>query len=263
MDRLRLPFIMLALTVALFSACQAEGDAANRSPKPSANGWSAPPALLPRNGDRLALDDRRPLIGAGAVAFDPTRRQVVWADGDKLHVFHLDNGRNDEIRIDAQVSDLGFAPGGDLWVIAGHATRWRDGKQQCRGTGADLDRLLGSDAAGVVAAGYSYSDGIGPIRHQTWIDNDCRLEHETTEPLPAGVQDSDADPGGKPWRDSLRSPRSLPARMPWDIRGDRVLADRQPPIVLPSKPVALSPDGRWWVFDEAGQRALWRLAETK
>jgi len=264
MNELRLLLIMLALIVAFAPGCVAQdkptGVPATAAAR-SANAWPVPPATLPRNQDALALTDRRVLTGAGAVAFHPTRPQLVWAQGQGLSVLDLDSDERSEIRVAAIVSDLGFAPDGNLWVIAGHATRWRDGAQACRSDGADLDRLLGTDAAGIVAAGYSHSDGIGPIRHQLWIDNACQLEQESTEPLPAGIRDAEADNGGKPWRDSLRSPRALPAQLPWKIQNARVLVDRQSPIVLPSSPIAVSADGRWWIFDEAGQRVLWRLAE--
>lgn len=231
--------------------------------EPAASRWSAPPRILPRDGDRLALTDRRWLIGAGPVAFHPSRPQLAWAGGETLYELVLDSGEQKETPIGGSVSDLGFSPSGDLWVLAGAAELWRGRAQVCRSADLHLDRLLGVDTAGITAANYWYSDGVGFLRRQLWIDTACRLEHRTDEPLSPNIQGADEDPGGNPRRASLRSPRQLPSGLPWTVQGVRVVVDGQTPIVLPSAPIAISPDGRWWVFEEAGRKVLWRLVEPQ
>lgn len=261
---MRFPFVGTTLTLALLlSGCGAvhaeRSVPASATAKTPGNAWTA----LPRDGDRLAVSESKPLPGAGAVAFHPSRALLVWADGSKVQILDLSSGESHAIQVGTTVSDLGFSPQGDLWAIAGQATLWRGDAAVCRSSETDMDRLLGIDAEGMTAAGYTYSDGVGPIRHQLWLDNNCRLHHESRAPLPANVRDADVDAGESPLRASLRSPRAFPAGGSWTVDNNRLRSDREAALILPSSPVAVSADGRWWVFGEPGRRALWRLAEPK
>jgi hypothetical protein len=142
---------------------------------------------------------------------------------------------------------VGFAPDGALWVLAGDAQLWRDGALACRAD-VEVDRLLGIDAQGAVAAGYAHADGTGMLRHQVWLDESCALSGEQTDPVPPGVSDAEADLGAPLRRPSLRPPRmSVPAD------GSAPLKDWP----KGARPIAASADGRWWVIEDAAGRALW------
>ncbi len=235
-------------------------DGLDRAAKPvSADAWAA----MPRDGDRLALTASRPLPGAGSVAFHASKPVLAWAAGNTVQVLDLSSGQLKAIQADAGVSDLGFAPHGDLWIVAGRVERWHDDSAICTSGQTGMERLLGIDDKGVTAAQYTYSDGVGAIRHQVWLDEDCRLQHEARSPLPAGVTDADADVGGPPRRASLRSPHRLAAGSDWSIDNDRLRAGHGSVLVLPSRPVAVSADARWWVFGEPGHRMLWQLRDSK
>jgi hypothetical protein len=223
--------------------------------------WPVAPTSLPRKADALALTDRRVLTGAGAVAFDPLRERLVWADASVLREIDLRTGKQSETGIGRPIADLAFAPDGDLWLLAGAAILWRGGVRVCTSEDEALDRVLGVDADGVTAASYSHSDGIGPVRHQVWIDDACRREHDSLAPLPASVGDTGNDRGEPARRPTLRPPAALPAALGWNIDGQRVNANGTT-LTLPAPVVAVSPDGRWWVLEEGGRRTLWRVAET-
>lgn len=249
--------LFMALLVALAPACRAE-HAARSSDTPvsaSAKAWPSPPAELPSENGQMALRDRRPLLGAGAVAFDPRHPRLVWADGEKFQVLDLDGNAPSEHAAGGWVSDLGYAVNGDLWVIAGHASRWRDGARACS-SDVELDRLLAVDDAGIDAAADTYSDGVGPVTHRVRLDANCRLEREIYEPL------SDTKAATSKGEAPL-SARALPPGLPWKVEARRVTVSGKPAVGLPSVPVAVSPDGRWWVFEEEGQRVLWRLREPR
>lgn len=249
--------LFMALLVALAPACRAE-QAARQSEAPAAvaaKAWSSPPAELPSENGQLALRDRRPLLGAGAVVFDPQHPRLVWADGEKFQVLDLDSDALSGHPAGGWVSDLGYAANGDLWVVASHASRWRGGARACSSE-VELDRLLAIDDAGVDAAADTYSDGVGPVTHRVRLDADCRLEREIYEPL----SDTKA---AAPKGDAAVSKRALPSGLPWKIEAHRVIVSGKPAVGLPSAPVAISPDGRWWVFEEEGRRVLWRLREPR
>lgn len=264
---MRTPLLLTAIMAALcIAGCRAgpvpaprPADAAQQS---ADRAWSSPPSALPHADGRLALAERRPLPGAVAAAFHPARPLLAWADGETLRMLDLDDGTAEATPVGQWIADLAFSPQGDLWLAADGAQRRRDGAVACRSEPYALDRLLGVDDAGVTAASYTHADGIGPLRHQVWIDNDCRLEHDTTAPLPAGVQNAADDPGDAPRRDTLRPVHALPAALPGRIDGDRIRLDDATTIGLPGHPMAVSPDGRWWVLEHEGGPALWRLDET-
>ena len=258
--RLRLLMHLLVAVAfgAMPAACQAGPSA---SPMPGASAWLAALKTLPQKAGALALTDRRVLVGAGAVAFDPVRERLVWADAAVLRTLGLRTGVQSETDVGQPIADLAFAPNGALWLLAGGAAlHLRDGARVCASEDQRLDRVLGVDAAGMTAAGYSYSDGIGPIRHQVWVDRACRREHESTAPLPAGITDSGDDRGEAARRPTLRAPAVLPQTLGWTLEGARVRANGAT-LTLPAPAVAVSLDGRWWVLDEGGQRTLWRVAE--
>lgn len=158
----------------------------------------------------------------------------------------LRDGSGSTHPVGAWVSDLGFAPDGALWVVAGGAQLWREGAVACR-TDVELDRLLGVDAQGAVAAGYTHADGTGMLRHQVWLDGHCAISSEQTDPLPRSVTDAEADPGAPLRRASLRPPRMVEP------------ASGSAPLGLPdgARPIASSTDGRWWVIEDAAGRTLW------
>jgi hypothetical protein len=209
-----------------------------------------------------AITQSRPLAGAGAVAFDAVSATLAWADGEHVRLLDLAGGEVQTIPAGATVSDLGYSPQGDLWIVAGHIERRHGATVACRSRETDMQRLLGVDGDGIAAAGYAYSDGIGPLRHQIWLDEACHLQRESTAPLPDGVSDADADPGEAHGRASLHAPRAVPPAWLHRIDGDRLRFNRGPVLALPSAPAAVSPDGRWWVFGAPGQRTLWRLSGT-
>lgn len=226
----------IACAVALLPACRAGAvRPAPVSPTASATAEAtAPPRLL---------------AGAGAVAFHPSRPLLAWSDGKRWHVLDLHTGRVADFATDSEIADLGYAPDGDLWLVADHAERWRDGELGCRSDAADLSRVLGSADDGLAAAGYGHSDGVGPLRHPVWIDLRCGLTRYPAEPLPAGVADAASDPGvvaGK----RTQPPRAVPA-------GFVAPADSS------AKPVAVSHDGRWWVGEDTGRLLLYRTANGR
>lgn len=249
--------LFMALLVALAPACRAE-QAVRSSDAPvaaAAKAWSSPPAELPSENGQLALRDRKPLPGAGAVAFDPLHPRLVWADGEKFQMLDLDSNAVSEHPAGGWVSDLGYAANGDLWVVASHASRWRGGARVCSSE-TELDRLLAIDDAGVDAAADTYSDGVGPVTHRVRLDADCRLEREIYEPL--------TDTKAAASKGDAPLPKSaLPSGLPWKIEVHRVIVAGKHAVDLPSAPVAISPDGRWWVFEEEGRRVLWRLREPR
>lgn len=232
----------LGFALSLLVACrQADG------PSTPASGASPPsvPVAAAGGGQTVVSTSAAPraLPGAGPVSFDPTGPRLAWAAGEQVHVLDFESRTEARHDAGAWISDLGFAPDGSLWVIAGHAQRWHAGAMACRAPGIDLDRLLAADAQGVVAAGYSQSDGVGTLRHQVWLDTQCRLDAETIDPLPAGIQDAEADPGAPLRRASLRASHPSPPPLPEAPAGARA--------------VAASADGRWWVVEDTAGRRLW------
>jgi hypothetical protein len=238
-----------ALLVALLSGCGSGVPAAAPASKADA----------PSATTSASITQARPLAGAGAVAFDAASATLAWADGEQVRLLDLAGGEVQTIAAGAPVSDLGYSPQGDLWIVAGHVERHRGATVACRSDNVDMQRLLAVDGEGVAAAGYAYSDGIGPVRHQVWLDDACRLQRESTAPLPRETADADADSGEAPGRASLQAPRAVPSVWLRRIDGARLRLDRGPALALPSTPAAVSPDGRWWVFGAPGQRTLWRL----
>jgi hypothetical protein len=255
--------VLMRLLAALAFAALPTGCHAGQAGSPAQHAsWPAAPTALPREADALALAERRVLPGAGAVAFDPVHRRLAWADASVLRMIDLRTGVQSETDVGRPIADLAFAPDGDLWLLAGAAVLWRDGVRACASEDEAFDRVLGVDADGVTAASYSHSDGVGPVRHQVWIDDACRREHDSMAPLPAGVGDTGDDLGEPPRRPTLRAPAVLPETLGWTLEGARVDANGTS-LTLPAPVVAVSPDGRWWVLEEDGQRTLWRVAETK
>jgi len=254
MNRVRSCFTA-ALLFALLPGCGGSIPAAADAPASKADAPSA--------ATSAAITQVRPLTGAGTVAFDAASATLAWADGEHVRLLDLAGGEAQTIPAGATVSDLGYAPQGDLWIVAGHVERRHGATVACRSRETDMQRLLGIDGEGVTAAGYAYSDGIGPIRRQIWLDDACRLQRESTAPLPRETSDSDADPGEASGRTSLQAPRAVPSAWLRRIDGSRLRLDRGPPLALPSTPAAVSPDGRWWVFGAPGQRTLWRLSGTR
>jgi len=214
---------------------------------PVANGQPAPTgAAAPMPASEL--HDRRDLPGAGAVAFDPTGKRLVWASGEDVRVLELDSGAQAVRASGGWIDDLGFAPDGSLWVVGDKVQRWQGDALACSTPGVDADRLLAADAQGAVVAGYEHSDGEGMLRHQVWLDPDCHQSMESTQPLPKEVTNAEADPGAPLGRASLQPPRP---------RVDQALL--RPLDGMPgAKLVAVSADGRWWVVDAGGRRSLWR-----
>ncbi|WP_202841129.1 hypothetical protein [Luteimonas saliphila] len=201
-----------------------------------------------------ALVDPRPLQGAGAVAFDPARPQLAWAAGATLRMLDLEQGVElRRIEVGSAVGDLAIAPDGALWVIADGLQLWRDGALACRAEGVEPDRLLAVDGAGVVVAGYTYSDGIGMLRRQAWLDARCQVVDERIDPLPDGITGSEADPGAPLGRATLR-----PVRLPATELESRLPGMQLPAGAGVTGAVAVSGDGRWWVLEGAQGRTLWR-----
>lgn len=219
-----------------------------------AGGRQAPDAAVtdtPQASTAGTLVHRRDLPGAGAVAFDPAGPRLAWAAGNQVRILDLHTGAQSPLAAGALVSDLGFAPDGSLWVIADQPARWRDGERVCRADGVEADRLLALDTQGAVVAGYSHSDGTGMLRRQLWLDPQCAVTVESTQPLPRDVQDADSDTGEPLRRASLQPPRLVPASAP------------HPPDAAQARAVAASGDGRWWVFDRDGSRSLWEAAPRR
>lgn len=177
----------------------------------------------------------RTLAGAGAVAFDRQGRQLAWASGEQVRSLDLATGRERALQPGGWVDDLGYAPDGSLWILAGDPQRWAGGTRACRAVGVEAQRLLASDDAGAVVAGYAHSDGVGMLRHQVWLDAGCKVVREDTAALPAQVADAEADPGAPLGRDTLRPP---------------------PAAGGAAGTLAVSPDGRWQVVTRAGARVL-------
>lgn len=199
------------------------------------------------------LGNRRDLTGAGAVAFDPTAPRLAWAAGNEVRTLDLRSGGQGRVAVGVPVTDLGFAPDGSLWIVAGQAQRWRGGESACRAQDVEADRLLALDAQGAVVAGYTHSDGVGMLRRQVWLDNACTASAESVQPLPPGIADAEADPGEPLRRASLQSPRgALPPSSPHLPEGS-----------AQARPVAASADGRWWVFEDPKGRTLWESVPAR
>ncbi|MGO0999702.1 hypothetical protein [Lysobacter sp. CA196] len=230
------PCFAIACAIALLPACRA--GAARPAPVSPTASATAEAAASPRL-----------LAGAGAVAFHPSRPLLAWSDGKRWHVLDLRSRRVADFATDSEIADLGYAPDGDLWLVADHAERWRDDRLGCRSDAADLSRVLGTANDGLAAAGYGQSDGVGPLRRPVWIDRRCAIARYPAEPLPAGVADASADDGGIAGKDT-RPPRAVPAGF-------------VAPADTPAKPVAVSHDGRWWVGETAGRLLLYRTANGR
>jgi hypothetical protein len=200
-----------------------------------------------------ALHDRRELPGAGAVAFDPAGVRLAWASGEEARVLVLASGEQSVRPAGSWIADLGFAPDGSLWVVGDEVQRWQGDALACSTHQVEADRLLAVDGEGAVVAGYTHSDGQGMLRHQVWLDQHCQPTQESTLPLPKAIADAEADPGAPLGRASLRPPRP-----PIDQASIPQPAD-QPGAT----PVAVSADGRWWVFDVGGRRSLWKSGAAR
>ena len=242
----RAGILALAVLVLLPACAGADGSASPGAQEKAASAGADAARFDASNAPAISAPLRM-LPGAGAVAFDPAQPRVAWAAGEDIRTLHLVRGSESKHPVGAWVTDVGFAPDGALWVIAGDAQLWRDGAVVCRAD-VEVDRLLGIDAQGAVAAGYTHADGTGMLRHQVWLDVSCNVSSEQTDPLPAGVTDAEADPGAPLRRPSLRPPRM-------SVAGD----GSGPPTDLPkgARPIAASADGRWWVIEDAAGRALW------
>ena len=242
----RAAILALAVLVFLPACTGADGSGARSAQEEDASAGVDAARPDTSNAPSIAAPLRM-LPGAGAVAFDPSHPRVAWAAGEEIRMLDLAQDAESRHPVGAWVTDVGFAPDGALWVVAGDAQLWRDGAVACHAD-VELDRLLGIDAQGVVAAGYTHADGAGMLRHQVWLDTSCNVSSEQTDPVPAGVSDAEADPGAPLRRTSLRAPRMY------------VPADG---AALPSdwpkgaRPIAVSADGRWWVIEDAAGRALW------
>lgn len=180
-----------------------------------------------------------PLVGAGAVAFAPSGETLAWASGSSVRLRALASGEEHAFAAGGDVTDLGYAPDGALWIVAGTPALWRDGQRVCSAPGMQADRLLGADVQGAVVAGYQHSDGVGMLRHQAWLDLRCAVVRERTDPLPRGVDDAEADAGAPMLRTSLAPARRSAAAGTRD-RGV----------------IAQSRDGAWQVVDTASGRIL-------
>lgn len=223
----------IACAIALLPACRA--GATRPAPGSPAAASTAEAAASPRL-----------LPGAGAVAFHPSRPLLAWSDGKRWHVLDLHTDRVADFTGETEIADLGYAPDGDLWLVGDRAERWRDGQRSCRSEAADLSRVLGTARAGIAAAGYGHSDGVGPLRHPVWIDTHCGITRYPGEPLPAGVADASADHGGVDGQDT-QPPRAVPKGF-------------VAPAGTSAKPIAVSHDDRWWVGEDAGRLHLYRTS---
>lgn len=239
---------VVALAVLMFlAACAGADGSASPSAQEAAASAGVDAARPDASNAPSIAAPLRMLPGAGAVAFDPSQPRVAWAAGEEIRMLDLAQDAESRHPVGAWVTDVGFAPDGALWVIAGDAQLWRDGAVACRAD-VELDRLLGIDAQGAVAAGYTHADGTGMLRRQIWLDASCNVSSEQTDPVPAGVSNAEADPGAPLRRPSLRAPRmSVPA--------DGAAAPTDWP--KGARPIAVSADGRWWVIEDAAGRALW------
>lgn len=248
---------LLVAAIAALAACTGPGSASGTD-----DGSRAAPARAdarpdaPGEGEaRPGLVDPRPLQGAGPVAFDAAGQWLAWGANGGVRL--LAPGREDgERRIDVggSVGDLAFAPDGALWlVVDGVPQLWRDGALACAADGVEADRLLAVDAQGVVVARYGHGDGVGTLRHQAWLDGACAQVQARTDPLPAGLEDSDADPGADFGRDTLRRVHAPAAALESEL--ERVQLPAGAGI---RQAVAMSTDGRWWVLEGAQGRTLWR-----
>ena len=225
------------------------GDAARAQPVSLPTDAGAPPP-------RLALIDPHPLPGAGAVAFDPAQPQLAWAAGEEVRIARLGDGTDARrMPVGAWVSDLGFAPDAALWIVAGTPQLWRDGARACSADAVEADRLLAIDAQGAVVAGYTHSDGVGMLRRQVWLGPDCAVVEARLDPVPAGVNDAEADPGAPLGRASLRRVHEPAGALAQRMAGVQLQAGAGV-----DRAVAVSDDGRWWVLEGAQGRTLWRIA---
>jgi hypothetical protein len=246
-------WLLAAAMACALGGCGVAGSGGVAMPRPATAGNTGT-----TDGARPALPglvDPRPLHGAGAVAFDPTRPQLAWAAGHEVRRYALDDGsERPRMAIGSQVADLGYAPDGALWVVANEPQLWRDGALLCRASGVDGDRLLAVDAEGAVVTTYSHSDGVGMLRRQVWLDPQCGVVEDELEPVPAGVTSPDADPGAPLRRESLQVLRPGPA----DLEA-RLSQVQLPAGAGVKNAVRVSPDGRWWILEGVQGRTLWRL----
>lgn len=198
---------------------------------------AAPPRVAAPAGDATAVQ----LPAQGPLSFHPQRDELAWAQGRDWHRLDLGNGRSERFQADADIADIAYADDGALWLAAGAPQRWLQGRRTCRGEGADLSRAFGADRDGMRMASYGHDDSQGPIRHQYWLDPQCRVRRDSLAPLPAGITDSAADPGEAPDVDDARAAKLRAAARP--------AADGT---------VAVSRDGRWRVIERGGERRLER-----
>jgi hypothetical protein len=199
---------------------------------------AAPPRAPAPATDATAVQ----LPSQGPLSFHPRHDELAWAQGRDWHRLDLANGRSERFQADADIADIAYADDGALWLAAGAPQRWLQGRRTCHGDGADLSRVFGADRDGVRMASYGYADGQGPIRHQYWLDPQCRIRRDSLAPLPAGITDSAADPGE--------------ARAPEDARAARLRNAAQPAA---DGTLAVSHDGRWRVIERGGERRLERV----
>lgn len=183
------------------------------------------------------------LPAQGPLSFHPQRDELSWAQGRDWHRLDLSSGRSERFQADADIADLAYADDGALWLAAGAPQRWLQGRRTCRGDNADLSRAFGADRDGMRMASYGHDDAQGPIRHQYWLDPQCRVRRDSLAPLPAGVTDSAADPGEASGPDDALAAKLRNAARP--------SADGT---------VAVSRDGRWRVVERGGERKLERVA---
>jgi len=241
--------LLVALALAACSGAQAPAAGEARAAAPDGAAEAAP-------APRPDLVDPRPLQGAGAVAFDADSSRLAWAAENGgvriLDLERLDGERR--LGVEVEVGDVAFAPDGALWLIAaGEPQLWRDGALACRAQDVEADRLLAVDGEGVVVVRYAHGGGVGMIRHQAWLDPQCAQVDARVDPLPEGIEGSDADRGAPLGRDSLQPAHLPPAEL--DMR----LAQVQLPAGAGvEQAVAVSPDGRWWVLAGVQGRTLWR-----
>lgn len=245
--------VALALSAGLLAACGTSGDVDSATQA----------AAAPTEVRRPTLVDPRPLPGAGAVAFDPVEARLAWAAGEEVRLHRLAAvpdaaaGAGDRrLPVGSRVSDLGFAPDGALWVVAGVPQLWRGGAPVCRATGVEADRLLAVDGEGAVVAAYRHSDGVGMLRRQVWLDARCAVAGERLDPLPPDMAGADEDPGAPLGRSSLRPPRQDAAALARQLSRLRL-----PAGAGVEQAVRVSPDGGWWVLEGAQGRTLWRRAQ--
>lgn len=198
---------------------------------------SRPAAPVPSaSADRIA----RTLPASGPLAFHPHRDELIWADGRDGYRLDLRSGQRQGFHADGAIVDLAYAADGAVWLAAGHAERWQGDRRACRGDADGITRVFGAEGdGGARVAGYRHSDGIGPLRHQYWLDPRCRALREEIAPLPPGVSD--------PTLDSGAAPATAAATVADWRAGPRPAADGT---------LAVSHDRRWRVIVRNGERRL-------